>query len=235
MRAIVLAAGLGTRLGKLGRETPKCLIQVGPEPLLERLLEQLFDAGIEKVLINTHHRAELVRTFISQSSFASRVVVTHEPELLGTAGTLRANWNFFQGRPGMVLHGDNYFDDELPGLLETFDKRDEAIIASMLVFESDNPSECGIVEIDESNRVIAFHEKVPNPPSHTASAAIFVFSSAVGELIAKLASRTPDLSRDLIPLLLGRMNVQHSENPVIDIGTPRGLVAAKNASVEFRA
>lgn len=231
MRAIVLAAGLGTRLGKLGRETPKCLIQVGPEPLLGRLLEQLFDAGIEKVLINTHHRAELVRTFICQSSFASRVVVTHEPELLGTAGTLRANWSFFQGRPGMVLHGDNYFDDELPGLLEIFDKRDEGIVASMLVFESHNPSECGIVEINESNQVIAFHEKVPNPPCRTASAATFIFSPIAEEFIAKLVLRTPDISRDLIPLLLGRMNVQHSLNPVIDIGTPRGLVAARNASV----
>ena len=231
MKAILLAAGLGTRLGKLGRDTPKCLIQVGSEPLLGRLLAQLFDAGIEEVLINTHHRAEIIRKFITQNGFASRVLVTYEPVLLGTAGTLRANWNFFEGGPGMVLHGDNYFDDELPRLMETFDKRDEGIIASMLVFESDNPSECGIVEIDELNRVIAFHEKVPNPLSHTASAATFVFSSVVGELIAKLDSRTPDISRDLIPLLLGQINVQHSVNPVIDIGTPQGLVSARNASV----
>ena len=125
MRAILLAAGLGTRLGELGRDIPKCLIQVGSEPLLGRLLKQLFDAGIEKVLVNTHHRAELIRDYVAQSAFASRVVVTYEPELLGTAGTLRANWDFFQGEPGIVLHGDNYFGKELPGLLETFDKRDE--------------------------------------------------------------------------------------------------------------
>lgn len=231
MRAILLAAGLGTRLGELGRDTPKCLIQVGSDPLLGRLLAQLFDAGIEKVLINTHHRAELIRDYVAQSAFASRVVVTYEPELLGTAGTLRANWEFFQGGPGLVLHGDNYFGQELPGLLETFDKRDESIVGTMLVFESDNPAECGIIETDESGRVTAFHEKVPNPPAHTASAAVFVFSPKVGELIAALRSDTPDISKDLIPLLIGQINVHNSAGEVIDIGTPWGLKAARRLAL----
>lgn len=227
----MLAAGLGTRLGELGRDTPKCLIQVGSEPLLGRLLEQLFDAGIEKVLVNTHHRAELIRDYVAQSAFASRVLVTYEPELLGTAGTLRANWDFFQGEPGIVLHGDNYFGKELPGLLETFDKRDESIVGTMLVFESDNPAECGIIETDGSGRVTAFHEKVPNPPARTASAAVFVFSPKVGELIAALRSDTPDISKDLIPLLIGQINVHNSAGEVIDIGTTRGLKAARRLAL----
>ncbi len=231
MRAILLAAGLGTRLGELGRDTPKCLIQVGSEPLLGRLLGQLFDAGIEKVLVNTHHRAELIRDYVAQSAFASRILVTYEPELLGTAGTLRANWEFFQGGPGMVLHGDNYFGKELPGLLETFDKRDEGIVGTMLVFESVSPSECGIIETDESGRVTAFHEKVSNPPGRTASAAVFVFSPELGELISALKSSTPDISRDLIPLLIGQINVHHSTGHVIDIGTPQGLRAAIDESI----
>jgi len=227
MRAILLAAGLGTRLGELGRDTPKCLIQVGSEPLLGRLLKQLFDAGIEKVLINTHHRAGLIRDYVAQSAFASRVLVTHEPVLLGTAGTLRTNWDFFQGEPGIVLHGDNYFGGELPGLIETFDKRDEGIVGTVLVFESDRPSECGIIETDESGRVTAFHEKVSNPPGRTASAAVFVFSPEVRGSIAALEPDTPDISRDLIPRLIGQMNVHHAGGEVIDIGTPRGLNAAR--------
>ncbi len=228
----MLAAGLGTRLGELGRDTPKCLIQVGSDPLLGRLLAQLFDAGIEKVLINTHHRAELIRDYVAQSAFTSRVLVTHEPELLGTAGTLRANWDFFQGEPGIVLHGDNYFGKELPGLLETFDKRDEDILGTMLVFESDSPSECGIIETDESGRVTAFHEKVSNPPGRTASAAVFVFSPKIGESIAALKSDAPDISQDLMPLLLGRINVYHSAGHVIDIGTPQGLRAAIHETIQ---
>jgi len=67
VKGILLAAGLGTRLGDLGRDTPKCLIQVGSEPLIERLLAQLFDAGIQKVLINTHHRAELIRDYAARA------------------------------------------------------------------------------------------------------------------------------------------------------------------------
>ena len=231
MRAILLAAGLGTRLGELGRDTPKCLIQVGSEPLLGRLLAQLFDAGIEKVLVNTHHRTELIHDFVAQSAFASRVLVTYEPELLGTAGTLRANWDFFQGEPGIVLHGDNYFGKELPGLLETFDKRDKDILGTMLVFESDSPSECGIIETDESGRVTAFHEKFSNPPGRTASAAVFVFSPKVGESIELLKAETPDISQDLIPLLLGKINVHQSAGHVIDIGTPQGLRAAIHETI----
>ena len=235
MRAILLAAGLGTRLGELGRDTPKCLIQVGSEPLLGRLLGQLFDAGIEKILVNTHHRAELIRDYVAQSAFASRVLVTYEPELLGTAGTLRANWEFFQGGPGMVLHGDNFFGKELPGLLETFDKRDEGIVGTMLVFESDRPSECGIIEADESGRVTAFHEKVAHPPGRTASAAVFVFSPKIDESIAALSSDNPDISKDLIPVLIGQINVHHASGEVIDIGTPRGLNAVRSHALnEYR-
>ncbi len=231
MRAILLAAGLGTRLGELGRDTPKCLIQVGSEPLLGRLLGQLFDAGIEKVLVNTHHRAGLIRDYVAQSAFASRVLVTYEPELLGTAGTLRANWDFFQGGPGIVLHGDNYFGRELPGLIVTFEKRASGIEGSVLVFESDNPTECGIIVTDLENRVTAFHEKVSSPPGRTASAAVFVFSPRIGELIETLRPETPDISQDLMPLLLGKINVYHSAGHVIDIGTPQGLRAAIDESI----
>jgi mannose-1-phosphate guanylyltransferase len=101
----------------------------------------------------------------------------------------------------------------------------------MLVFESDRPSECGIIETDESGRVTAFHEKVSNPPSRTASAAVFVFSPEVGGLMPNLEPITPDISRDLIPLLLGKINVHQSTGLVIDIGTPQGLRAARDEGI----
>lgn len=233
MKAILLAAGLGTRLGQLGRDTPKCLIRVDSEPLLGRLLGQLFDAGIEKVLVNTHHRAELIRDYVAQSDFASRVLVTYEPKLLGTAGTLRKNWDFFQGEPGIVLHGDNYFGKELPALFETFNRRDKGIRGTMLVFESDSPSECGVVEVNELDMVVGFHEKVLEPPSSLANAAIYVFSSTIYETLAALPSDLPDISDDLIPLLIGRLNVHRSSGLVIDIGTLKGLEAARIALREL--
>lgn len=78
-------------------------------------------------------------------------VTIHEPELLGTAGTLLANRSLFQGATGLLIHADNAMAGDLQGLL------------TMLTFRTDQPRSCGIVATDERGVVTAFHEKVAEP------------------------------------------------------------------------
>ena len=98
LRALLLAAGLGTRLRPITLHTPKCLVHIGEEPLLGRWLRQLEQAGCESVLINTHYLAEKVQAFLtSWQSSTMTIQSVHEPELLGTAGTLLAHQGVFPG------------------------------------------------------------------------------------------------------------------------------------------
>ena len=108
LRALLLAAGLGPRLRPLTNHTPKCLVEIGGEPLLGHWLRKLEAAGCEAVLVNTHHLADQVVAYLEAWQGRGMTVQSvHEHELLGTAGTLLANQAFFTGATGLLIHADN--------------------------------------------------------------------------------------------------------------------------------
>ena len=140
-RAILLAAGLGTRLRPITLHTPKCLVEVAGEPLLGRWLRQLQLAGCEEVLVNTHYLADQVIDFLEQwPSSTMRIVSTYEPELLGTAGTLMANRDFFEGSSGLLIHADNAMEGKLHDLLIAHESRSLNCLMTMLTFTTDRPN-----------------------------------------------------------------------------------------------
>ena len=96
MRAILLAAGLGTRLRPLTNQIPKCLVTIKGRPLLGIWLDKLSEVGVESILVNTHHLADKVEAYVASGNYKGSVVVVNEPILLGTAGTLIANLPFFE-------------------------------------------------------------------------------------------------------------------------------------------
>jgi mannose-1-phosphate guanylyltransferase len=228
LRALLLAAGLGTRLRPITLQTPKCLVSIGGEPLLGRWLRQLEAAGCEAVLVNTHHLAEQVQGFLQgwrRDDMAVHSV--HEPELLGTAGTLFANRAFFKGATGLLIHADNAMADDLRGLLEAHRQRPTNCLLTMLTFRSDQPRSCGIVETDGLGVVRAFHEKVSDPPGDCANGALYAFDADFVAFLNTLNPLPSDFSTEVIPRLLGRVNTWHTSNPYLDIGTPAALKAAQ--------
>jgi mannose-1-phosphate guanylyltransferase len=91
MRALLLAAGMGLRLLPITASRPKCMVEINGRPLLDYWLELLFEAGIERALVNTHWLPDQVTTFVQASRWADRIDLVHEEELLGTGGTVLAN------------------------------------------------------------------------------------------------------------------------------------------------
>lgn len=228
LRALLLAAGLGTRLRPLTLHTPKCLVPVAGEPLLGRWLRQLEAAGCEAVLINTHHLADQVEAFLQQRPAGPMAVHTsHEPELLGTAGTLLANQAFFEGATGLLIHADNAMAEDLQGLLDAHAARPAPCLLTMLTFRTEQPRSCGIVATDAQGVVTAFHEKVADPPGTCANGALYAFDPEFVEVLARMQPAPSDFSTEVIPTLLGRIQTWHTEQPYLDIGTPRALAAAQ--------
>ena len=87
-RALVMAGGFGTRLGARTRNTPKPLLSVGERPILDRLLAQLEDSGIETITIAVHYRADQIEAFVAGRDNRAAIDFIREPELMGTAGAL---------------------------------------------------------------------------------------------------------------------------------------------------
>lgn len=217
----------------MSQKTPKCLHQIGDEILLDRLIRQLLEVGVNSFLINTHHLAERVTDHVRKRPDSARFTLTNEPELLGTLGTLRANVDFFNGQPGWVLHADNFIEGSLSPLAEAFALRPDNVWGCLLTFAAENPHNCGIVVTDERGIVAEFHEKSLDPPGNQASAATFVLSGPIFDLVRELPLVKTDISRDLVPLLVGRLGAVDHSGAVIDIGTPLGLSRAQELAAKF--
>jgi len=223
MRALLLAAGVGSRLRPVTRTTPKCLLDVNGRPLLDYWLELLFGAGIERVLINTHWLAEQVDAYVKASRFESRIDLVHERELLGTGGTVLANRQWFQGQPFLLAHADNLTDFDVAGLIEAHRMRPPGHLMTMLGFRTDDPRSCGILELDDHGTVMAFHEKVHSPPGNLANGAVYIFEPEILDAVAGLGNPVVDLSTEIIPKLVGRILCVETTGYHRDIGTPESL------------
>lgn len=217
MKALLLAAGFGTRLRPLTNSVPKCLVPIKGKPLLEIWLDRLSASGVEQFLINTHYLPEVVEKFIQASEYNNKATILYEPVLLGTAGTLIANKRFFKGEDGLLIHADNYCLANFDEFFETHSNRPKNCLMTMMTFQTENPSSCGILELDEHGIVLAMHEKVASPPGNLANGAIYLLSH---ELIAMLREGTSDFSNEVLPTLMGKIYTYETKEIFLDIGTP---------------
>jgi len=220
MRAMLLAAGLGTRLRPLTETIPKCLVPIKGQALLGVWLDRLNQVGIGPFLINTHYLPEQVQAFVATSPYRDRITLTHEKELLGTAGTLIANIHFFEGKGGLLIHADNYCLADFKGFFQAHSKRPSCCLMTIMTFRSDNPQSCGIVEIDERGIVMGFHEKVEKPPGNLANGAVYLLSAELLKLLDTEFSAVTDFSTEVLQHLVGQIYTYESREFFIDIGTP---------------
>lgn len=95
MRAMILAAGLGTRLRPLTDDCPKALVEINGRTLLEIVLTRLRGFGIREVIINVHHFAEMLAAYVESHDFGMRIEISQEEELLDTGGGLKKASHFF--------------------------------------------------------------------------------------------------------------------------------------------
>jgi len=218
-RALLLAAGLGTRLKPLTDIWPKCLMPIHNRPLLEYWLEIIKKIGIDSVLVNTHYLSEYVNEFIKQPHFVDWVSLTYEEKLLGTAGTIRDNIKFSQDKTLLLVHADNWVCCNFFDFLHYHhNQRPKGTVMTMMTFICYNPSECGIVELDNDNIVLEFHEKVEDPPGKLANAAVYLIEPEVIRWIEK-HSEVTDFSTEVLPQFIGRIATWENCNIHKDIGT----------------
>jgi NDP-sugar pyrophosphorylase family protein len=221
VRAMILAAGEGTRLGVLTATVPKPMLPVAGRPVLEHLLDLLRRHGIIEVAVNLHYLPQAITSRLGNGRTAGvRIAYSYERELLGSAGALKKLECFFS-ETFLVLYGDVLTDLDLTALRMFHRKRGAAL--TMALHRPDDPTRCGMAEIDERGRVLRFREKPPAEDvfSPWASAGVFVVEPEVLRFIPP--GRYFDLAADLFPLLLEESVALYgypSDAHVLDIGSP---------------
>jgi mannose-1-phosphate guanylyltransferase len=228
-KALLLAAGLGTRLRPLTDTVPKCLVPIAGKPLIDYWFENLQRAGIEECLINTHHLRDAVKTHVERysASHPLRVMEAYEPTLLGSAGTVHANRDFADGADSMLLiYADNLSNVDLRQVLEFHGTHADPV--TMLLFHTPYPKQCGIAELDAGGRVVEFVEKPEHPKSDLANAGLYVMDA---EVYREIADRNVfDIGFHVLPHLVGRMSGFVFDGYHRDIGNYESLREAELAA-----
>lgn len=226
IKALVMAAGLGERLRPLTDASPKCLVQIGPRPLLDYWLDSLTACGIREALINTHAQRKEMQRYIQAVNQRGgiRIIESYEPRLLGTAGTITANWDYLSdAEQVLIIYADNFSNGDLREML-AFHRSKQAQM-TMLLFRTDDPRRCGIVQLDETGRVQSFVEKPDVPVGDLANGGVFIVEKALLRRIAAMAAS--DLGFQVLPKLIGNIFGWIFEGYHRDIGTPSSFARAQ--------
>ncbi len=224
MKAFLLAAGIGSRLRPITEKIPKCLVPIAGKPLLYHWLTLFEQHHIDEVMINLHHLPDLIFQFLETYSFQVKVHTVFEEELLGSAGTVRNNFDFVcQEQNFLICYADNLTNLDLTHMIR-FHERHRAI-ATIGLFRTQHPRQCGIAELAEDGTVIEFIEKPNQPKSNLAGAGIYVVNHQIWHY---LPDRYPsDFGFDVLPQLVGKMKGYRINEYFIDIGTVESYERAK--------
>lgn len=238
MKALLLAAGKGTRLRPITNTIPKCLVPINGKPLLEYWLENLTQAGVNEFLINTSYLHTQVEEFVKNSSYKEKITLVYEEKLLNTGGTVLANKDFFlkeslkdkvnkSKEAFMLVHADNLSFCDFEAFMKAHNDRPQNCCITMMTFKTPNPSSCGIVELDSFGVVQQFYEKVQNPPSNLANGAVYICEPSIFDFLESLNKKEIDFSNDVLPAYLGKINTFLNDVYHRDIGTVESFAMAQ--------
>lgn len=158
IKAMVLAAGVGSRLDPISRHLPKPLVPVLNKPVIEHILDCLKQNDISDVIANTHYLApKLTEYFASNPPGDMCLQFIHEEELSGDAGGVRACRDFLSGDTFVVIMGDLFTNADLSVLIAAH--KDKRALATIGIKKVDNVSRYGVLLRDELGFVKAFQEK----------------------------------------------------------------------------
>lgn len=225
MKAVILCAGLGTRLRPITNTIPKVMVPVGGKPLLEHHVEWLVGHGIRDIGINLFYLPKVITEFFGNGSrFGARIHYSHQQTLSETASGFNNFKDFVGDDTCVVIYGDNFFVLDL-GDFSAYHKR-KGGIASIAVKKWENPQSKGIVGLDEDDRILWFKEK---PQSHEittniGNAGIYMFEPEIFSHIPN--DKDYDFGRDIFPVILEKdikMFGYHLLGYHVDIGTPEAL------------
>jgi len=223
---------------------PKCLVPIAGHPLLDYWFDAFERAGIRHVLINTHHLPEQVREYIGTKNVTGlfEAVETHEPVLLGSAGTITANADFVpanskQGKVAgdevLIIYSDNLSNIDLGKFLSYHRSHPDPF--TMLLFRAQFPEKSGIAELAPGTaptsgdfasatcgKILSFIEKPKQPKSNLANAGLYALSSELWHEV--VGWKAFDIGFDVLPRLVGRMHAIEHGRVLSAGGSTGGLV-----------
>lgn len=226
MKALILSAGLGTRLRPYTDHTPKPLFTICGRPLLDILITKLIEAGCESIMINTHHLHAQIEAFVAQHTYTIPIETRYEPHILGTGGAIINVRDFWNDHPFMVINADIVTTIDFKAVYDFHCQHRHPVTLVL----ADDP-EFNSVKIDANGFVTEFHNAKTASDRFTESALTFTGIQVLDREILKfITPRIPSSSIDAYTRMLAegkniKAYISH-ETDWKDIGTPERYKSA---------
>ena len=200
MKAMILAAGVGSRLDPLTRNLPKPLVPIVNKPVMEHIVELLARHDFSEIMVNLHYHGDQIESYFGDGSrWGVHIQYSHEDRLWGDAGGVKRCEQFFDDT-FVVIGGDDLADIDIRRVVNYH--RDHKAMCTIALSLVDDPAEYGIVLTNERGRITRFLEKPKGEVifSNTANTGLYVLDPEIFELIPKRV--VYGFGNNVFPLLL---------------------------------
>jgi len=232
MKAVIMAGGLGTRLRPLTNSVPKHILPVAGKPMIEYVIKSMVSGGFEDIILTTGYIYDRIVNVVGDATqYGARAFYSIESKRLGTAGSVKRVEALLDGT-FVVGSGDVLADVDIRELYEFHRKK--GAMATMALTSVDNPTEYGIVGLDDDSRIVRFMEKPAEEEvfSNLINAGIYILEP---EVLRHVPPETMfDFSKNLFPILLeeGVLYGRPIKGLWRDVGRPLDLIGANSDMVE---
>ena len=210
MKALVLCAGFGTRLGNLTREIPKPMLPICDKPLLAYTIRYLVAYGFDDIAINLHFKPDVIKDYFGDGrNWGATLHYTYEEQLLGTAGAVKALEPFFSDvEDFLIIYGDLLIDQDLQSMW-IYHKQKSAL-ATLLMHQRKHSN--SLLQLDDDGRIRNFVERPSEEERQKLEGSHSWVNSGVQFLNRRILSHIPgdhpcDLPRDIYPAILERESI----------------------------
>jgi mannose-1-phosphate guanylyltransferase len=236
LKAVILAGGFGTRLRPLSCTRPKLLFPIGNEPLLDWTFKNLAKSDVSEVILAVNYMADAFIHRYGNSAYKMKLHYSRETMPLGTGGPLKKAESIIgHNEPFLVLNGDILTTIDFSEVVKLHKKNDA--VASIMLYEIEDPSRYGTAELAKNNRVMRFIEKPPKGKarSNLVNAGIYVLEPQIFDYIP--AAQQVSIEREVFPKLVAEKKLYgyNFEGLWIDIGKHEDYLRANQLLLETEA
>ena len=231
MKAIILAAGKGTRMRPLTNQIPKPLIPICNLPTLIFVIEKILESGINKIgLVISPNSKETFNQFIRNYNLEKNINIIIQEKPLGVAHAVKTAKDFIKNDDFLLYLGDNLIKENLKIFKDKF--KDISSDALLILKEINDPKMFGVAQLNDNNEIVGIEEKPNNPKSNLAVTGIYFFKNKILNEIDKISfSERGELEiTDLIEIYLSqnKLALQRLDETIVwhDTGNADALLEA---------
>ncbi len=222
-KAMIMAAGVGSRLEPLSFAVPKPLVPLANKPVMDILVTQLISAGIKDIIANTYYKSEDIQNHFNNSNYGANFTFIKEEKLSGTAGGVRkCMFFFYPDEDFIVLSGDGLSDLNIQEVYESHKKSGSIVTIVTKKVDSSEVSKYGIIVTDNNGFVKSFQEKpaLSEAKSNLANTGIYIFNYKIFEFIPE--NTFYDFAKNVFPCIMAagiKINTYEHSGYWSDIGS----------------